>query len=118
VWVAAGAGSLPGVIAGVLLASAGTGILLPTLIAWSVGRIPFASRGRSTGVWTSAFFLGQFVTPIVIGVIQGALAIEVAVAIGIVGIVCAVVVVVLAIVVKPGPIVGHSTDDAKVAVAV
>lgn len=117
VWVAAGAGSLPAVIAGVLVASAGTGMLLPTLVAWSVGRIPFASRGRSTGVWTSAFFLGQFVTPLVIGAIQGVLAIEVAVAVGLVGVVCAVVAAALAIVVKPGPIVAESVDDPQVAVA-
>jgi MFS family permease len=117
VWVAAGAGSLPGVIAGVLVASAGTGLLLPTLVAWSVGRIPFASRGRSTGVWTSAFFLGQFVTPLVIGAISGALAIEVAVAVGIVGIACAVVALALAAVVKPGPIIAESVEDGKVPVA-
>lgn len=108
VWVAAGAGSLPGVIAGVLIASAGTGLLLPTLVAWAVGRIPFVSRGRSTGVWTAAFFLGQFVTPLVIGAIQGALRIEVAVAVGIVGIVCAVVAIALAAAVRPGPIVAES----------
>jgi len=111
VWIAAGAGSLPGVIAGVLVASAGTGLLLPTLVAWSVGRIPFASRGRSTGVWTSAFFLGQFLTPLIIGAIQGALSIEVAMAVGIVGIVCAVVAIALAAVVKPGPIVAESAGD-------
>lgn len=111
VWIAAGAGSLPGVIAGVLVASAGTGLLLPTLVAWSVGRIPFASRGRSTGVWTSAFFLGQFLTPLIIGAIQGALSIEVAMAVGIVGIVCAVVAIALAAAVKPGPIVAESAGD-------
>ena len=117
VWIAAGAESLPGVIAGVLVASAGTGLLLPTLVAWAVGRIPFASRGRSTGVWTSAFFLGQFLTPLIIGAIQGALSIEVAMAVGIVGIVCAVVAIALAATVKPGPIVGESAEEQAVATA-
>lgn len=111
VWLSAGAGSLPGVIAGVLVASAGTGLLLPTLVAWAVGRIPFLSRGRSTGVWTASFFLGQFVTPLLIGVIQGALAIEVAVAVGIVGVVCGLVAIALAIGVKPGPIVAESPAE-------
>ena len=111
VWIAAGAGSLPGVIAGVLVASAGTGLLLPTLVSWSVGRIPFLSRGRSTGVWTAAFFLGQFVTPLLIGVIQGALSVQVAVAVGVVGIVCAVVAIALAAVVRPGPLVAESVGD-------
>lgn len=118
VWLSAGAGSLPGVIAGVLVASAGTGLLLPTLVAWAVGRIPFLSRGRSTGVWTASFFLGQFVTPLLIGVIQGALAIEVAVAVGIVGVVCGLVAIALGIGVKPGPIVAESPVEQPEPVAV
>jgi len=117
VWVAGNAGVLPGVIAGVIVASAGTGLLLPTLVSWSVGRIPFESRGRSTGIWTSAFFLGQFITPIVIGAMTGALSISVAVAIGIVGILCAVAAIALGIVVKPGPIVAESVGDDKVVAA-
>jgi MFS family permease len=117
VWFAGNGGSLPGVIAGVIVASAGTGLLLPTLIAWSVGRIPFASRGRSTGVWTSAFFLGQFLTPILIGALTGALTIPVAVAVGIVGVVCAVVAIALGVGVRPGPIVGESVDDTTAAVS-
>ena len=111
VWVAAAAGTLPGVIGGVLVASAGTGLLLPTLLAWAVGRIPFESRGRSTGIWTASFFLGQFVTPIVIGAIQEGAGIPVAMAVGIVGIVCAVVAVVLAVTVKAGPIHGDSIEQ-------
>ena len=113
VWIAASAGSLPLVIVGVLLASAGTGLLLPTLVAWAVGRIPFLSRGRSTGVWTAAFFFGQFLTPLIIAAIQGAISptTAVAVAVGIVGIACAVVAVALAIAVRPGPIVNEAPAD-------
>jgi len=117
VWVAGNAGVLPGVIAGVIVASAGTGLLLPTLVSWSVGRIPFESRGRSTGIWTSAFFLGQFVTPIVIGAMTGAMSISVAMAVGIVGILCAVVAIALGVGVKPGPIVAESVGDDKVVAA-
>jgi MFS family permease len=112
VWIAASvAASLPGVIAGVLVASAGAGLLLPTLVAWAVGRIPFASRGRSTGVWTAAFFLGQFITPLLIGAIQGIAGISVAAAMGIVGIVCVVVAVALGAGVRPGPIIAESAGD-------
>ena len=117
VWIAAGAGVLPGVIAGVLVASAGTGLLLPTLLAWAVARIPFESRGRSTGIWTSSFFLGQFLTPILIGAITGAAAISVAMAVGVVGIACAVVAVLLAVVVRPGPLVAEGAAAPDVAVA-
>jgi sugar phosphate permease len=80
-----------------------------------VGRIPFLSRGRSTGVWTAAFFLGQFVTPLVIAAIMGALSIQTAVAVGVVGIACAVVAVLLALVVKPGPLAAESEGADPVA---
>jgi MFS family permease len=112
VWIAASAGhSLPGVIVGVLIASAGAGLLLPTLVAWAIGRIPFASRGRSTGVWTAAFFLGQFITPLLIGAIQGIGGISVAAAMGVVGIVCVVVAIALGLGVRPGPIVAEAIGD-------
>lgn len=39
----------------------GAGMLLPTLLTWAVTRLPFAVRGRGTGLWTATFSLGQFV---------------------------------------------------------
>jgi hypothetical protein len=39
----------------------GAGMLLPTLLTWAVARLPFAVRGRGTGLWTATFSLGQFV---------------------------------------------------------
>jgi MFS family permease len=39
----------------------GAGMLLPTLLTWAVVRLPYAVRGRGTGLWTAAFTLGQFV---------------------------------------------------------
>ena len=38
----------------------GAGMLLPTLLTWAVGQLPFAVRGRGTGIWTATFSLGQF----------------------------------------------------------
>lgn len=38
----------------------GAGMLLPTLLTWAVSRLPFAVRGRGTGLWTATFSLGQF----------------------------------------------------------
>jgi MFS family permease len=35
-------------------------MLLPTLLTWAVARLPFAVRGRGTGLWTATFSLGQF----------------------------------------------------------
>ncbi|AOF95950.1 MFS transporter [Sphingobium sp. RAC03] len=43
----------------------GNGLMLPTMLAWVLRRLPPATRGRGTGVWTGAFFLAQFVAPIV-----------------------------------------------------
>ena len=45
----------------------GAGMAVPALIAWSQTKFSFAHRGRGMGVWTSAFFLGQAISPIVVG---------------------------------------------------
>ncbi|MDE2340381.1 MAG: MFS transporter [Alphaproteobacteria bacterium] len=39
----------------------GAGMVLPTLLTWAVAQLPFAIRGRGTGLWTATFTLGQFV---------------------------------------------------------
>jgi MFS family permease len=45
------------------LGQLGGGIMLPTLIAWSLGKYDFGHRGRGMGLWGGAFFLGAFVSP-------------------------------------------------------
>jgi len=45
----------------------GAGMAVPALIAWAQTKFGFEHRGRGMGVWTCAFFLGQAVSPIVIG---------------------------------------------------
>jgi MFS family permease len=37
-----------------------------SLIAWAQSRFRFEHRGRGMGVWASSFFLGQFVSPILV----------------------------------------------------
>jgi MFS family permease len=39
--------------------------MLPTLVVWVVAHRPFEQRGRVSGLWNSAFFLGQFLAPLV-----------------------------------------------------
>ena len=51
----------------------GNGIMLPTMLAWVMRRLPPETRGRGTGVWTGAFFLAQFVAPITAAVLSGLL---------------------------------------------
>ena len=36
---------------------------VPTLIAWAQTKFGFEHRGRGMGLWTGAFFLGQFLSP-------------------------------------------------------
>ncbi len=44
----------------------GAGLLLPTLLVWAMSQLSFEVRGRGTGVWQSAFALGQFLSPIAV----------------------------------------------------
>ncbi len=55
---------------------------VPALIAWTQTKLGFAHRGRGMGIWTSCFFLGQFLSPwlsarveTVVGSIQGTFAV-------------------------------------------
>ncbi|PKP90317.1 MAG: MFS transporter [Alphaproteobacteria bacterium HGW-Alphaproteobacteria-16] len=56
-----------------VLISVGNGLMLPTMLAWVLRRLPPETRGRGTGVWTGSFFLAQFVAPIVAVALSGVL---------------------------------------------
>ena len=87
IWVVPG---LPGIIAGAVIASFGSGLLLPSLVTWVVAATLFEDRGRVTGWWTAAFFLGQFLTPILMGALGAGLG-GLPAAVGVVGIAAALV---------------------------
>jgi MFS family permease len=87
------ASSIPVAMTGAILASAGTGLLLPALITWALGVLPQEVRGTGTGIWTSALWIGQFISPFVIGAL-GAAAGGLASGIGILGLLAAVMAVV------------------------
>ncbi|AZS38534.1 Inner membrane transport protein YdhC [Microbacterium lemovicicum] len=82
--------ALGGVVAGAVIASFGSGLLLPSLLRWVVATTAFAERGRVTGLWTASFFFGQFLTPILVGIVAGILG-GLALAVGVIGIIAAVV---------------------------
>jgi MFS family permease len=63
--VAAG-GTVPVITVGAVLTGAGTGLLLPTLLTWTINRLTFDQRGRGTGLWTGALFIGEFLCPLLI----------------------------------------------------
>ncbi|ASN20283.1 MFS transporter [Arthrobacter sp. YN] len=82
------AGSVPVAVLGAVIASAGTGVLLPTLLTWAVNGLDFSQRGRGTGIWTGTLFIGQFLTPIVLGTTAAALG-NLGLALGALGLACA-----------------------------
>lgn len=47
----------------------GAGILLPTLVVFTMGRLPFAIRGRGTGLFMTGWWIGQFLSPQIITVV-------------------------------------------------
>lgn len=65
--------SFAGVVAGAIVTGLGGGLLLPTLLCWNMACLPGERRALGTGAWTAAFFFGQFLTPIVVVGIAGAL---------------------------------------------
>ncbi|MDC8831894.1 MFS transporter [Alteromonas gilva] len=56
-----------------VIACLGFGILLPAMLTWILKELPEKVRGRGTGLWTGAFFLGQFAAPIVVTALQSQL---------------------------------------------
>lgn len=49
----------------------GAGMCIPILIGWSLRELPDQFRGRGMGLWTSAFFLGQFLSPFFVTAMRG-----------------------------------------------
>jgi MFS family permease len=69
--VAATASSVVFTMVGCTLVIYGSGILLPTFLTWVMSILTAEVRGRGTGLWQGAFFLGQFIAPIVaVGIAQ------------------------------------------------
>ena len=49
-----------------IVTSLGAGMLLPCTLAWTMSILSPSVRGRGTGLWTGMFFLGQFIAPLVV----------------------------------------------------
>lgn len=59
-----------GMITGMVVQQTGVGMAVPVVIAWVQGYLPFAHRGRGMGIWTGCFFFGQFLSPVVVGLVR------------------------------------------------
>lgn len=46
------------------------GVTVPALIAWAQSRFDFAHRGRGMGMWASAFFAAQFLSPAAVSLVR------------------------------------------------
>ncbi len=61
--------SVPVITAGAVVTGFGTGLMLPAMLTWTLEKLEFSVRGRGTGMFTSMFFIGQFVTPLVLAAV-------------------------------------------------
>lgn len=59
--------SLAGNVAGMFVNNLGCGVSLPLMLAFTMSRLPDGYRGRASGAWTSMFFIGQFICPLLVG---------------------------------------------------
>jgi MFS family permease len=59
-------------VAGIVVANLGCGIFLPLMITAIMAHLHFDLRGRGTGGWQTAFFIGNFVSPLLILAIAAA----------------------------------------------
>lgn len=66
------ASSVPVVVIAAVVTGLGNGLMLPALLTWALGSLTFAQRGRGTGIWTSALFIGQFASPLIVLALAGA----------------------------------------------
>jgi MFS family permease len=84
------AGSAPLLVIGAVINCVGTGMLLPALLTSAMSRLAFEDRGRGTGLWTAAFFGGEFVCPLILLAGESAVG-SLAGAVGVLGVVTALV---------------------------
>jgi MFS family permease len=54
-------------IAFALFCQFGNGLAVPALINWALNAFDFSHRGRGMGLWNSCFFVGQFLSPMLVG---------------------------------------------------
>ncbi|MEO7122624.1 MAG: hypothetical protein ABI400_05815, partial [Lacisediminihabitans sp.] len=89
----------------------------PTLVTWAISRLDYAQRGRGAGLFTSALFLGEFVTPLLVLALTAATG-TLDVAIGIIGVASLVVCILLAVVTRrfPQPALAVEPTHSKVRV--
>lgn len=62
--VMSAAATQSGYLVGCAINQVAAGLILPTILVWAMDRLRFDLRARGTGLWTAAFSLGQWLSPI------------------------------------------------------
>lgn len=99
---------MPFALVGAVVTSAGTGLLLPTLLTWAVSGLQVEQRGRGTGIWTGVLYIGEFTSPIVLGIAASAIG-GLQTALGVLGVLSALAAL-IALLTRPGRR-SHSKKD-------
>jgi MFS family permease len=66
----------------------GSGMLLPALVVWAMGRLPFEVRGRGTGLFMTGWWLGQPLSSQAVALLRGQMNGSLPEALQILGILC------------------------------
>ena len=70
-WLFVSSGAYSRILVGSLIASVGCGIILPAVLTNIMSHLSFEQRGRGTGGWQTAFFLGNFASPVLVLALTG-----------------------------------------------
>ena len=54
------------VVIGAVFHGFGAGLVLPTVLTWLMRQLSFEQRGRGSGAFMASFFIGQFVSPLIV----------------------------------------------------
>ncbi|WP_407123266.1 MFS transporter [Bradyrhizobium sp. STM 3561] len=59
----------PITVVGAFIACVGGGLVIPLHLTWIMSRLPFEQRGLGSGGFAGAFYIGQFFSPIIAGIL-------------------------------------------------
>ena len=82
------AATVPGFTLWLVVNQAGSGMLLPALVVWTMGRLPFEIRGRGTGLFMSGWWLGQPLSSQAVAFMRGLYGGNLPAALQVLGILC------------------------------
>lgn len=69
-FIAVARNPLAGVAAG-FVAQIGNGMLIPLMLAWMMKTLPAPHRATGIGIWHTFFFLGMFISPVLMNMLNG-----------------------------------------------